>query len=243
MAKKKKKKKFSLYYLIAGLALGILALNIILGVIRKPAHLLNPISKLFYKVPSQTWNSYKDVFSSYETDILDAHFLAALAQTESSGNPIATAYWQFSFKQDILSIFQPASSSIGLYQMTYDTFEDAKRFCFLNGEVRADDNRANLKICWKNNFRFRFLVSDSVSLTSARLHYYTQKVLKKYKGAVSKLKQQQLAAIIQLCGPNRASSFIRNGFSVKSMGLCGSHSVPAYVARVFKYKKIFESID
>lgn len=243
MAKIKKKKRFNFYYLVLGLVIGVLGLNILIGVIRKPAHLLNPISKFFYKVPSQTWQSYRGEFKEYETDIMDAAFLAALAQAESSGNPIATAYWHFSFKQDLLSIFQPASSSLGLYQMTMDTFKDAKRFCFSEDGIRVDENRANLKACWKNNFRFRFSAADSIQLTSARLHYYTNVALSNYKKTLSKTTKQQLAAIIQLCGPGRAKEFIRNGFSLKQMKACGSHSVPNYVSRVFKYRKIFASLD
>ncbi len=239
----KKRKKFNIYYLILGLAIGVLGLNVLIGVVRKPAHLLNPISKFFYKVPSQTWQSYKTEFKQYETDIIDASFLAALAQTESSGNPIATAYWHFSFKQDILSIFQPASSSIGLYQMTLDTFKDAKRFCFSEDGIDVDQNRSNLKACWRNNFRFRFSAADSIQLTSARLDYYTKTAISNYKKTLSKTTKQQLAAIIQLCGPGRAKDFINGGFSTKRMRPCGSHSVSNYVSRVFKYKKVFASLD
>jgi hypothetical protein len=243
MTKKKvKKKKFNPYTWILGLALGIMALNLAIGVIRKPAHILKPFSKYFYKVPSETWSSYQDIFTYYQTDILDAPLLAAMAQAESAGNPIATPYWQFSFRQDILTMFQPASSSLGIYQMTYDTFEDAKRFCFQEGRLSVDSNKNNLKNCWQNNFRFRFSVSDSVHLTSARLHYYSQALLTKYRAKASATKKQQLAAIIQLCGPGKGEQFIRSGFSLAKMGSCGSHSVSGYVNRVFKYKKTFTAM-
>jgi hypothetical protein len=242
VAKKKKsnaKKKFNPYIWILGIFIGLFLLNVIVGVVRKPAHLLTPITKYFYKVPSQTWDSYQGIFETYETSTLDAEFLAALAQAESAGNPIATPYWEFTLQQDILSLFRPASSSLGLYQMTYDTFQDAKRFCFVDGKIAMDAKKNELKHCWQNDFKFRFSVSDSVHLTSARLSYYTESSLKKYGARASQLQRQQTAAIIQLCGPGKAPEFIRSGFNVKKMGACGSHSVPAYIKRVFTYKKTF----
>ena len=211
----------------------------LLGVIRKPAHLLTPITKYFYKVPSETWNSYQGIFTSYETETLDAPFLAALAQAESAGNPIATPYWEFNFQQDILSFFRPASSSLGIYQMTYDTFQDAKRFCFVDGKIVMDLNKKELKNCWSNDFKFRFSVTDSVHLTSARLSYYTESILTKYRKKASIKQRQQTAAIIQLCGPGKGEQFARSGFAVNQMGSCGSHSVAAYIKRVFKYKQTF----
>jgi hypothetical protein len=242
VAKKKKtnaKKKFNPYMWILGIVVGLFLLNVIVGVVRKPAHLLTPITKYFYKVPSQTWDSYQGIFETYETQTLDASFLAALAQAESAGNPIATPYWEFTFQQDILSFFRPASSSLGLYQMTYDTFQDAKRFCFVDGRIAVDAKKSDLKNCWQNDFKFRFSASDSVHLTSARLSYYTESSLRKQGVKASRLQRQQTAAIIQLCGPGKAQEFIRSGFNVKKMGACGSHSVSAYIKRVFSYKKTF----
>lgn len=241
--KKKKKNKFNVWVWILGITLGVIALNVILGLVRKPAHLLKPIATYFYKAPSQTWQSYQSIFTHFETSNLDAEFLAALAQAESAGNPIATPYWQFSFRQDILSFFQPASSSIGLYQMTYDTFQDAKRFCFIDGTLHIDANSKQLQKCWMNDFRFRFSASDSIHLTSARLHYYTESSIQKYRKKASLRQRQQTAAIIQLCGPGKGDAFVRSNFSIQQMGRCGSHSVSAYLNRVFKYKATFVSMQ
>src|SRR6267142_211412 len=44
--------------------------------------------------------------------------LAALAQVESAGNPVARTYWRWRLSWNPLAIYQPASSAVGTYQMT-----------------------------------------------------------------------------------------------------------------------------
>src|SRR5690349_19297737 len=80
------------------LAIGSLfVLNWIYQTIRKPAELLSPISSSFAKSPQATWESYGPLFNKYSTALVSAELLAALAQVEANGNPIALSYWRWNW--------------------------------------------------------------------------------------------------------------------------------------------------
>jgi hypothetical protein len=55
--------------------------------------------------------------------------LAALAQGESSGNPVERTYWRWRWSFNPFAIYQPASSAVGLFQMTDGAYAEAARFC------------------------------------------------------------------------------------------------------------------
>src|SRR5438094_1852038 len=61
--------------------------------------------------------------------------LAALAQVESAGNPVATTYWRWRLTSDPFAVYEPASSAVGMYQMTDAAFSDAQRYCILHHVV------------------------------------------------------------------------------------------------------------
>jgi len=44
---------------------------------------------------------------------VSAEFLAALAQVENDGNPIATTYWRWSWNP--FEVYRPASSALGMF--------------------------------------------------------------------------------------------------------------------------------
>ena len=75
-------------FAILGIA-GFFAFNWIYQVARKPGELLAPVSGSLAKSPDSTWQSYGSLFEKYSTNIISPEFLAALAQVEGSGNPIA----------------------------------------------------------------------------------------------------------------------------------------------------------
>jgi hypothetical protein len=56
---------------------------------------------------------------------IPAELLAALAQIEGAGNPVAHTYWRWSLTWHPLEIFRPASSAVGMYQMTDGALADA----------------------------------------------------------------------------------------------------------------------
>ena len=93
-------------------------INLGYQVMQKPGELLAPISSWLIKTPDETWASYAPLFRRYATANVAPELLAALAQTESAGNPVATTYWRWRFSLNPLAIYRPASSSVGMYQMT-----------------------------------------------------------------------------------------------------------------------------
>src|SRR5436305_1329396 len=66
--------------------------NLVYQVARKPTELLFFLGRALDKVPSETWRQYGPLFHEYATGTISPELLATLAQTESSGNPVARTY-------------------------------------------------------------------------------------------------------------------------------------------------------
>src|SRR5690348_1600672 len=80
------------------LALAVWApINFLYQVVVKPSELLAPLSGWLMKTPEETWHSYAPLFRRYATPSVRPELLAALAQAESAGNPVATTYWRWRF--------------------------------------------------------------------------------------------------------------------------------------------------
>ena len=69
------------------------------------------------------------LFREYSTDAITPELLAALAQVESTGNPLASTYWRWRLTWHPFAIYQPASTSVGMYQMTDAAFAEARGYC------------------------------------------------------------------------------------------------------------------
>ncbi|HEU4891954.1 MAG TPA: hypothetical protein VFT47_10420, partial [Vicinamibacterales bacterium] len=63
--------------------------NWIVQVVRKPTEVFVAVSGSLAKVPAQTWRQYGPLFDEHSTAVITPELLAALAQVESSGNPVA----------------------------------------------------------------------------------------------------------------------------------------------------------
>lgn len=81
------------------------------------------------KVPSETWQQYGLLFREYSTDTTAPELLAALAQIESTGNPVARTHWRWRLTRNPFGVYKPASSAVGLYQMTDAAYAEASRYC------------------------------------------------------------------------------------------------------------------
>src|SRR6188768_3697862 len=96
-----KRKKWGLLFKIkiAIYALCFLSLlpviNWLYHIVRNPSQVLSPLQKAMTKTPEATWRNYKEAFIENSTEIMTPEFLAALAQSESSGNPTAQPYWRW----------------------------------------------------------------------------------------------------------------------------------------------------
>src|SRR6478672_9496160 len=80
---------------LAALVLAALSLtNLVYHVVRKPSELLFFVGGALDKEPIETWRQYDPLFHTYSTSTITPELLAALAQVESTGNPVARTYWR-----------------------------------------------------------------------------------------------------------------------------------------------------
>ena len=223
--------------------LGILvffALNWAYQVARKPGEILAPISSSLSKTPEATWQSYGSLFEKHSTNIISPEFLAALAQVEGSGNPIATTYWRWRWSWNPFEIYRPASSAVGMFQITDGTFAEARKYCIRENRLVAAGPWHDLRSCWFNSFYSRTVPSHSIELTSVYLHRSVLKALAtRRKTLGTPAEQEKLAAVIHLCGLSRGERFAQRGFRVTPADRCGTHSLARYLSKIEFMKKHF----
>jgi hypothetical protein len=201
-------------------------------VARKPAELFFPVSGVLSKTPSETWRQYEPIFREHATPVITPDFLAALAQVEGAGNPVARTYWRFRMTTDLSNVYRPASSAVGMYQITDPTFEEARRYCIRD--------HAAVTECWFNTFYMRVVPSHAVEMTSAFLDRRVSEVLARQRIAAATLQQKQdLAALIHLCGASVGDAYARRRFRLVAGQRCGAHDVAAYLARLDAAKRGF----
>jgi hypothetical protein len=219
-------------------------LNWMYQVIRKPSELFFPVSGTLNKVPAETWRQYAPLFRKYSTNVISPEFLAALAQVEGSGNPVVRTYWRWSLTPQPFNLYRPASSAVGMYQITDGTFAEAKRFCIRDHAVVQDGPWNDWNSCWFNRLYTRVVPSHAVELTSAYLDRAVENALEHYHANAASLKhKQELAAVIHLCGAGAGDAYVRRGLRLTDGQRCGDHEARAYVARVTGMKRIFQSLE
>ena len=200
---------------------------------RKPSELLFPVSGALFKTPETTWREYAPLFREHATAVMSPELLAALAQVEGGGNPLARTYWRWRPTLNPLEVYRPASSAVGMLQITDARFAEARRYCIHYHEV-ADE------ACWFNSLYNRLVPSHAVELTSAFLDRSVAHTLAKAKVARATLPQRQdLAAVIHLCGAGAGEAYARRGFRPAPGQRCGDHRLAAYLAQVNAAKRQF----
>lgn len=221
------------FLVIFGLFLILFLINVIYQLINKPAELFGLFASGSYKTTQETWDDYGRYFQRHSTDIMTPEFLCAMAQVESGGNKYATPQWRFRWTSNIANIYAPASSAVGLLQYTDATFKEAKRFCIHDHKVAVAGSLLKPDSCWFNFFYTRLSASDSIEMTSARLHYHINQILSDngYAG-VSLEKKQKLGAVIHLCGLSKGRIFVKNKFNFSAVSPCGGHHPAVYYGRI-----------
>jgi len=213
-----------------------LTINWIYQVIRKPSELFFPVSNTLNKTPAETWRQYSSAFEKFSTSVISPELLAALAQVEGSGNPVARTYWRWSWTVHPFGVYRPASSAVGMYQLTDGTFEEAKRYC-IHDHVVVEDS------CWFNSTYMRVIPSHSIELTSAYLDRAVVHALERHHIANATARQKrELAAVIHLCGAGAGDVFARHHFRLNDGQRCGDHEVRVYVARVNVMENVFSRL-
>jgi Transglycosylase SLT domain len=227
------------WWCVLGIA-GFFALNLIYQVVRKPGEIFAPISGSLSKSPESTWESYGALFEEHSTNIISPEFLAALAQVESDGNPIARTYWRWQWSWSLFEIYRPASTALGMFQITDGTFAEARKYCVRNHTVVTEGSWYDPSSCWFNSLYVRVLPSHAVEMTAAYLHQSVVEILAaRRKVRASLLQKQRLAAVIHLCGLKGGETFAARGFRIAPGEHCGTHSLQRYLTQIELMKKRF----
>jgi hypothetical protein len=137
-------------------------------------------------------------------------------------------------------MYQPASSAVGMYQITDATFRQARRFCIRNHMVVEDGPWHDMRSCWFNRLYTRVVPSHAVELTAAMLDRGVANVLGRQRITAAALQQKQdLAAVIHLCGAWAGDAYARRGFRTTARQQCGDHDVKVYLSKVNAMKRQF----
>jgi hypothetical protein len=215
------------------------AANWMVQVARKPSEVFVAVGSLA-KTPSQIWQQYGSLFDRHSTTVITPELLAALAQVESSGNPVARTYWRWRLTWNPFELYRPASSAVGMFQITDGTFAEARRYCIHDHLVVEDGPWHDVRGCWFNALYTRVVPGHAVEMTAALLDRTVAGTLRRHRLATATLQQQQnLAAVIHLCGGGAGDSYARRGFRFTRGQRCGDHSASRYLAEVNAAKRQF----
>jgi hypothetical protein len=250
-ARRRTRRRALLVLLAAPLAIRILlgamlvlaiwvAANWVYHVIRKPSELFFPVDRVLAKAPSETWRQYGSLFREHSTSVITPELLGALAQVESAGDPVARTYWRWQLTWNPLALYQPASSAVGMFQLTDATFAEARRLCIHRHVVVEAGAWHDIHSCWFNQLYTRVIPSHAVELTAALLDRQVARVLARQGLTAVPLKQKQdLAALIHLCGEGAGVGYSRGGLRLTPGQRCGDHDVRRYLGQVNALKRQF----
>ena len=169
--------------------------------------------------------------------------LAALAQVEGSGNPVVRTYWRWSWDPRPFEVYRPASSAVGMYQITDGTFAEARHYCIHHHAVVEDGPWNDWRSCWFNRLYTRVVPAHAVELTAAYLDHTVTSVLERRGIAFATLQQKQdLAAVIHLCGAGAGDAYAGRRLRLLDGQRCGDHEVRGYVMRVNAMKRVFTDL-
>ena len=212
--------------------------------IRKPSELFFPVSGALAKTPAETWRQYEPLFREHSTAIMTPELLAALAQVEGEGNPVARTYWRWHVTSNPFDLYRPASSAVGMYQITDATFREAKRYCIHRHVVAEEGPWHDLRSCWFNALYIRVLPTHAVELTAAFLDRSVTSTLQRSRIVTATARQKQdLAAVTHLCGAGAGDAYARRGFRLTAGQRCGDHDVGRYLAQVNAMKRQFVALS
>ena len=220
------------------------AVNWMYQVVRKPTELFFPVSGALNKPPADTWRQYGALFREHSTATITPELLAALAQVEGAGNPVARTYWRWRLTWHPLELYRPASSAVGMYQITDATFREARRFCIHAHMVVEEGPWHDVHSCWFNGLYTRIVPSHAVELTAALLDRGVAQALERQRIAGATLEQKQdLAAVIHLCGAGPGDAYARRRFRLTPGQHCGDHDVSRYLSHVNTMKSYFSRLS
>lgn len=205
----------------------------------KPSEIFFPLDHALDKSPLETWREYGPLFREHSTATVTPELLAALAQSEGAGNPVARTYWRWRWSSNPLEWYQPASSAVGMFQITDGTFQEAKRYCIHDHKVVEDGPWHDMSSCWFNSLYSRVLPSHAIEMTSALLDRQVTHAIGTRRSGAKARQKQDLAAVIHLCGAGAGHDFARRGFRPAPRQKCGDHDVRLYLSKINALKLQF----
>ena len=216
------------------------AVNWMVQVARKPTEVFFPVSGSLAKAPAQTWWQYGPLFAMHSTAVITPELLAALAQVEGSGNPMARTYWRWRLSWNPFEVYRPASSAVGMFQITDGTFAEARRYCIHDHIVVEDGPWHEPRSCWFNTLYMRVVPGHAAEMTAALLDRTVARTLEGNRIATASLQQRQdLAAVIHLCGSEAGNAYARRAFRLRRGQRCGDHDARRYLVEVNALKLQF----
>ena len=241
--RRRRRSRFGIIACVAGILALWFAANWGYQVIRKPAELFFPVSGALSKTPPETWRQYEPIFRGHSTAVMTPAFLAALAQVEGAGNPVARTSWRWQLSWNPFELYRPASSAVGMYQITDGTFREAQRYCIHDHAVAEKGPWYAMRSCWFNSLYTRVVPSHAVELTSALLDRRVGGTLGSQGIADATLQQKHdLAAVIHLCGAAVGDAYAKHGFRLSAGQRCGEHDLRGYLAQVNAMKRVFAAL-
>ena len=137
-------------------------------------------------------------------------------------------------------IYRPASSALGMCQLTDGTFAEARKYCIHEHEVVEDGPWYDIESCWFNVFYTRIIASHAIELTAAYLHLNVVDALNGRPIAQIRLAhKERLAAVIHLCGASKGRAFADTGFQPAKGDTCGTQSLSHYLTKVDRMRELF----
>jgi len=219
------------------------AANWVVQAARKPTEMLFPVGQALAKTPAETWREYGPIFRRHSTPVVVPELLAALAQIEGAGNPVARPPWTWRWSRNPFEWYRPSSSAVGMFQITDAAFRDARRYCIHDHAVADDGPWYDPASCWFNGLYTRVLPSHAIEMTSALLHRGVASTLARLGIRSATLRQKQdLAAVIHLCGASRGEAFARRGFRPGAGERCGAQDLRGYLAQLDEFKRRFATL-
>src|SRR5262245_155103 len=215
------------------------AANWIYQVIRKPTELFFPVSGALAKSPAETWRQYAPLFRDYSTARITPELLAALAQVEGAGDPVARTYWRWSATWHPFEIYRPASTAVGMFQMTDETSREARRYC-IRDHVAVEAGPTAAGACGWRGLYVRVVPSHAVEMTAALLDRRVSTIVRRSRiGRATARQEQDLAAVVHLCGAGPGAAFARRGFRLVGEPRCGDHDLRRYLGRLDVLRRQF----
>ena len=225
---------------VAAIVLAALAANWAYHTIRKPTEVFFPLTNALDKQPFRNLARVRLVVPRacdrrHHTDLL-----AALAQVESAGNPVARTYWRGDRPGIPWNSIDRHRARWACSRLPTRPFRKENVIAFttigwFKTAAGTTCNPAGLTASIAG-----VLPSHAIELTAAMLDRAVDSAIRQSRRAHPTFRQKQdLAAVIHLCGAGAGHAYVARGFRLAPHQRCGDHSARSYLDRVHDMKRKF----